>query len=143
MIGDKLNEWLMGNASAIAFITAVHQVVEVWDDLIDKDPVTPSEINAAFYTLFVTIPRNGFYQEHFALLSPIIETAIMDWHTANELEARKEQLETAFGLRCAGQALTVMCARIIGGVEWARKVNMELRTSGETFAAYAAEIGAK
>jgi hypothetical protein len=134
---EKLREWLKGDEDAVSLNAAVHQVVEVWDDLIDRDgPVVAEAINNAFYLLFVTIPRNAFYQQHFSVLNPLIESAILDWHAANEFERRRHQLETAFGLRCAGQALTVMCARIIGGVEWARSVNVQLRSSGETYAEY-------
>ena len=144
MNSERLAEWLKGHAAAIALVETIHDVVELWDDLIDRDcEIEPERINRAFYALFVTIPRNGFYQQHFALLNPLIESAILDWHTANALERDETGPETAYGLRCTGQAVTTMCARIIGGVEWALQVNKELRTAGESYADYAAEFGEK
>lgn len=143
---EHLNQWLRGDKDAIALVLAVHDVVEVWDDLIDKDvEVCPEMINAAFYAALVTIPRNRFYQAHFELLNPIIESAILDWHTANALENRKngDDLHTAYVLKCTGQSLTVLCARIIGGVSWARAVNLNIRSLGETWADYSAEFGVK
>jgi hypothetical protein len=139
MLHDHLHEWLRGNADAITFIRQIHEIAEVWDDLIDKDkPVCDSAINGAFYRALIGLPRNAFYREHFALLNPVMEAAILDWFTANDLEHRREgdDLHTAYVLRCGAQALTVMAARIIGGVEWARRVNLELRSQGDTWAEY-------
>lgn len=142
---EHLDRWLKGNAEAISFIIAMHDVAEIWDDLIDQDnEIDPERINKAFYLTLIQIPRNGFYQRNFNLLSPIVESAILDWHTANELEKRggEDDLHTAYGLRCASQSLTVLSARIIGGHEWAKDVNLEIRSLGDTWADYAAEHGA-
>lgn len=134
-------KWLKNDRDAVAFILAVHKVVELWDDLIDKDKdPQDADINAGLYAAMVTLPRNPFYQRHFALLSPLVESAILDWWTANELETQGgDGLHTSYILRCSGLALTVMCARIIGGVEWASAVNNELRSLGDTWAEYAAK----
>lgn len=143
---EHLGQWLRGNTDAIDLVLAVHDVVEVWDDLIDKDAeIRPEAINAVFYAALVTIPRNRFYKQHFDLLNPIIEAAILDWHTANALETRKtnDDLRNAYVLKCTGQLLTVLCARIIGGVNWARSVNLKIRSLGETWAEYSAEFGEK
>lgn len=143
-MSEQFARWLKGHADAITFVLAVHDVVELWDDLIDQDKeITPETINRVFYRALIEIPRNGFYQAHFATLSPLIESAIFDWHTANAFEKAKTNLETAYGLRCTLQSLTVMCARIIGGPSWAQAVNNEIRSAGETWAEYAYGFGDK
>lgn len=137
---------LLGNEDAAALNADLYQIVEMWDDLIDKDAATPDAgINAAFYTALIKLPRNAFYQRHFALLSPILESAILDWYAANALEKRRtgDDLRTSFILRCGVQAFTVMCARIIGGVDFACSVNLQLRSAGDSWAEYAAEFGEK
>lgn len=128
-----------GEPDAAAFLTGLHRIVDIWDDLIDKDkPVDDAAINAAFYAALVAIPRNPFYRAHFALLSPLIESAIIDWHTANALEKTGgDDLRTAHALRCAGYSVLIMCARIIGGVEWAEEVSLELRSGQSDWAEYA------
>lgn len=142
-INEILPEMLKGDSEAVAFNLALYEIVETWDDLIDHDPATPSAINGAFYAALVTLPRNGFYQRHFALLNPLIESAILDWYAANAFEAKgdAESLRASYMLRCQIQAVTVMCARIIGGVGWANKVNLELRSAGDTWAEYSSEHG--
>ena len=131
------------NAEAVELNTLLYQVAEAWDDLIDGDAVNADVINATFYAAMVTVPRNPFYQRHFALLNPLVEAAILDWFTANDLEKTRnvDKLRTSYMLRCGLQAVTVMCARILKGVVWANAVNMELRTAGDTWAEYAAEFG--
>lgn len=139
-----LSKWLRGHKEAIDMVLMVHDIVELWDDLIDKDKVpTSDDINRVFRTVLIELPRNGFYQDNFAQLNTLIESAIFDWHTANAFEAKKEHLETAFGLRCTIQSVTVIAARIIGGNEWAQKVSNEIRSAGETWAEYAYGFGEK
>jgi len=145
-IVELFSKWLCGNPEAISFITTVHQIVELWDDLIDQDkPVKPKAINAAFYAALIELPRNGFYRANFALLNPVFEAAILDWFTANALEQRWQEndLHSAYMLRCGIHMLTVMSARLIGGMEWANKVNLELRSLGDTFDEYSKEFGEK
>lgn len=140
---EHLMVWLKGCESAIDFILAMHQIAETWDDLIDGDrETTPKAINAAFYTSLITLPRNPFYQQHFHELSPIVESAILDWHTANALEKRNsgDDLRTAYTLRCGAQMLTVMSARIIGGQDWAQNVNLEIRSVGDSWADYSKQF---
>ena len=139
---DIIAKATKGNENAADFLLAIHQVADLWDDLIDKDkPVAADSINRAFYNALVAIPRNPFYGANFAALSPLIESAIIDWHTANAFEASKQNLQTAYGLRCSGQSLCIMTARIIGGSNFAETIALELRSAGDTWAEYAAKHG--
>jgi hypothetical protein len=85
-LNERLSVWLKGHAEAVAFILAIHEIYELWDDLVDGDETTEPRINKAFYLAMVDLPRNGFYRQNFALLSPIIELSIIDWWTANKFE---------------------------------------------------------
>lgn len=144
---EKMLGFVKGDHEAFDFLMNVHEIVEVWDDLIDKDKaVSDLALNDTFYRALIVLPRNGFYQRNFSLLNPIFEAGILDWFTANALEAKgdTESLMAARVLRCNLQQLMVMCARVVGGVEWAKRVGLELRTMGvETFAQYASELGVK
>lgn len=144
ILADRISEWLKGHRDAIEFVLTAHEIAELWDDLIDRDkPVEDISINVAFYKALVALPRNRFYQENFTLLNPVLESSILDWLTANQFEKSKEaeKLRHAWGLRFSPFALTVMSARIIGGFEWAQKVNAEFRALGEPWERYAKEHG--
>lgn len=143
-LDDVIETYLRGHREAIAFVRLMFDVFETWDDLIDADKVLEQrEINAAFYAALVLLPRNRFYAEHFALLNPLVETAIFDWYAANSYETAKSEagLRQAYVLRCTAQQLIVMAARIVGGPEWATDVNRQLRLLGDSWAQYAAEFG--
>jgi hypothetical protein len=141
---EHLGKWLKGNQSAVEFVLDLFRIVELWDDLVDNDnEITPKDVNKAFHAALITLPRNGFYHANFTLLNPIIEAGIFDWHTANHFEKKKENLETAFGLRCTLQSTIVLSARIVGGDEWAQTVSHEIRSLGETWAEYAYGFGVK
>lgn len=144
MNAETLSRWLQGNQEAIDFISIILQVVEIWDDLIDKDKdVDDDNINGIFYAALVSLPRLSFYRQNFDTLSPIIESAIFDWRTANSLEKKKDHqsLVTAYTLRCSGLSLIVISARIIGGHDWAMKVSNELRNSGDAWEQYRLKHG--
>lgn len=145
MSDERLVKWLKGHSEAIAFIEDIHRIVELWDDLIDRDrEPRPAEIHAAFTAALIGLPRNRFYMANFGLLSPILENAIDNWHVANALEHKGgEALQTSFILRCGILDMTTMAAKIIGGPEWALTVGIEMRQAGgDSFQKYAAEHGA-
>lgn len=131
-----------GNQAALEFLAAFHQIIEVWDDLIDKDnQVSDVAINAAFHIALISLPRNPFYREHFNVINPVIDSAILDWLAANELEKSTKEcdLREAYVLRCSCLSVTVQCAKIIGGVEWAASINHELRSLPDQWPEYAAK----
>lgn len=147
MSDARFVKWLCGNADAVRFIEDIHRIVELWDDLIDRDrEPSPDEINSGFAAALIGLPRNPFYMRHFGALSPILESAIDHWHIANDLErgGTSDGLHTSFILRCGIFALTVQAAKIVGGAEWARTVGNEIYQAGtDTFSEYLAEHGAK
>ena len=140
---ERLCDWLKGHQSAMAFIILIHEIAEIWDDLIDEECVDSCRTNRAFAAALVDLPRNAFYRENFGTLSPLVEMAILDWLTANELEKSKdrEKLRSAYVLRCGAMGLIVMSARIIGGSAWANNVNTEMRCLGDSWINYAQKHG--
>lgn len=147
MSDPRFVRWLRGDADAVRFITAIHRIVETWDDLIDKDkPVSEGEINSAFMTALIELPRNQFYMRNFATLNPILESAIDTWRVSNALERTKDDnaLTTAFILRCGVFALTIQSAKIIGGDDWGQTVGFEIYQAGDdSLERYRAEHGEK
>lgn len=116
----QLTPMLLGNVSAAQFITLVIEALHIWDDLIDKDKqVQDAAINDVFYSLFVVLPRNEFYKQHFSYLNPILVNAITNWHIANQMERQGDdyQLRIAYILRSSYVDLTTQCAVLVGGLE--------------------------
>jgi len=121
-----------GNQSAVDFVLMVARVVDVWDNLIDKDkPVTDKEINDAFWTLAIEMPANAFYRHFADDLRPVMATGIVNWMTANKMERSKEinhrAIEIAHVIRYSIADVALMAALLCGGHEWASEIGPELR----------------
>jgi hypothetical protein len=134
-----------GDADAAAFCLAVCSIVQCWDDLIDRDkPVSPEQINRAFWTALVEMPRNSFYRRFFDLLNPLWITGIQNWHAANFMEAggTEPELEIAFIIRSCCADILIGAATCVGGYEWARTVTPSVHRvcHGEGLKGYKANL---
>ena len=125
---EKVFEWLSGNSDAINLLLAVNQIIETWDDLIDKDrQLSDERVNLAFYNALVTVPNNNFYIEHRQYLTPIIIQAINTWLDANKLERGDvNDRAIAYTLRFMGIQLIQALVFLTGGVEKLRKHSIEM-----------------
>lgn len=131
MVRDQFFEHVCrGEAAARDFLLAIHDIAHVWDDLIDKDkPVTDDEINDAFFKALVVLPNNAFYRQHFTALQPLVMTSILNWLTANALEAsdKPDDKHISFVTRSAYTDLITYVAMLVGGPGWAVQQGPEIR----------------
>ena len=127
-IRDLAVVYFKGNEAAVDYIADFLAAWHIWDDLIDKDkPITDESINQAFINVFIKLPRNPFYQANFGILNPLMENAFINWFAANSLEQQNQNLRTAYDLRNTYLNIIVTCANIIGGVEWASLVAIDVQ----------------
>ena len=119
---------LQENQDAIEMMGELAKVSQVWDDLIDRDKeVTDNAINAVFISLLSTLPRNPFYASHLGELQPLIEGAIIDWLTANDLEQSGDAGPMSWILRDNLSSIAIGAAKIIGGMPWAIEISPIVR----------------
>lgn len=119
-----------GNQAAVEYVLMVARVVDVWDNLVDRDvPVSDEAINTAFWLLAVEIPRNAFFQAFANDLLPVTATGILNWLAANKLERSREHraIEIAHVIRYSIADVALLAALLCGGREWAEEVGPELR----------------
>lgn len=119
-----------GDAQALAFLSMMMDVVEIWDDLIDKDKsVTDSEINAVFVSLLLGLPQNQFFERNKAFLLPILTMCVNAWFDANKLEKADEKRlrQSAWWLKQMGVELYPAVAFLTGGFDHMRTVSQEAR----------------
>lgn len=127
---SKYQRFFRGNTDALALAMAVIRIADVWDDLVDRDEdVTESDINEAFVLALVELPRNPFYRAHMDELLPLMESGVLNWLTANRLEALggERELEIANIIRHDIGDLFLHMARLIGGFGWATEIAPELK----------------
>lgn len=114
-----------GNLAAQYFLQSIYHAIGVWDDLIDKDtPVPDRDINTAFEFFMIHLPQNPWYAVNFALLQPVMQAFIINWHSGNV--QKKEHPEQTYMLRQMFFDLVTQVAAIQGGLEFAKKINLRL-----------------
>ena len=141
----KLLEWLGGDVNALNYLLDMGEVLEVWDDLIDKDKPTPdARINNAFYLMSIKMPQNPFYVAYHQQLMPYWEMALNAWLDSVELEkGGKQEQMFAHVLRFSGIEVVFPVLRIVRGREVARSLSLEVRkffTMYETFDEYVEKL---
>jgi hypothetical protein len=122
LVIERLSFYLGGCDDAVRMMLGIIDLAHVWDDLVDRDqPVAPKAVNGALWFAVVGLQRNRFYAEHRDRLLPVIETGILNWFAANDLEAdgRMTSLEVAHVIRCQVGDVLLLAAEIIHGHEFA------------------------
>lgn len=126
----KLLDWMAGNTDAVAFLLDLSQIVEVWDDLIDKDAQpAETEIHAAFQAALINFPLNPFYRAHQDRLLPLVIVCINAWLDSVGMERGGDPHERmwAFFLKDFGLEIFLFCAMLTGGWAHMRSVSMDMR----------------
>ncbi|MAE21990.1 MAG: hypothetical protein CMK92_06115 [Pseudomonas sp.] len=138
---ENLEFFFCGNTSAIDFAMHFIKMVDVWDDIIDKDSPTNDDINRAFIIALTDFDENVFYASFREELKPIILSIILRWLDANKLEEKKEHLEKAYMLRAGLYDLFAHIAYLIGGFDWYGQIGEQIRKLyGENYKDYEEEI---
>lgn len=128
---NKLLDWFSGNKDAVICMVLISDIVELWDDLIDKDKViSDTTINRVFMATLLDLPRNLFWQKYSPAMTPIITMCINAWLDATEAEKSDElwKRRLAFYLRNMAIELVLYIAHITGGWEHMRAISLEVRT---------------
>lgn len=120
----QLLEWFGGDREALQFLLDISQVTELWDDIIDRDTITATQVNAAFWRALVTLPTNPFFQRNMAYLMPLIIQSINSWHDANELaEGTYNERAVAYTIRNMDIQIAQAIVYITQGYDRMREVS--------------------
>lgn len=126
-----VHEAACGDANAADFLFRVIEVAHLWDDMVDRDkPISDDDINRAFITALVTIPRNKFFQAYVGDLTAVMMVAIQNWLAATRVERGAIEalpLEAAFILRSSFVDLLTLVATINGGRKHGAEVAARVR----------------
>jgi len=126
---EFLQQVLKGHRSAVLFCELLFRISQVMDDIYDGDKeVSRRDFTEMMWEALVELPSNEFYMSNFAVLQPLVRSALNDWYDANELEHSGEHDQSiAFILRDQLTGLVSQCAYLVGGYQWLRHVSAEVR----------------
>jgi hypothetical protein len=126
---------LEGHPAAASFCRDLLDVLDVWDDLVDRDkPVCDEQINHAFQTAIFRFAANPFYQQHQLSLLPIMNAAAINWEVATTLErgGQVSDLNIAFILRSSYVDVLVACVGLTCGPQAALAAALLLRSAAHS-----------
>jgi hypothetical protein len=125
--------------SASDWLLDLWQVIQLFDDVHDGDPVGP--VMPALWAALVSMPGNAFYQANAAALQAAVATAILKWHAANEAEDAGEADERSFVWRAAYYDVVLLVVLLCHGqAEALRLAPFVMLLYGEPFADYREEF---
>lgn len=121
--------WMQGDHHARAFILQIAEIAEVWDDLVDGDPVPQYRLNGAFITAIFDLSGNPFFRKHSDYLRPILLAGINAWLDSTKMEKATDSWSRtwAYALRDWYMELVPACAFLVGGFDHMTVVSMAAR----------------
>ena len=137
-------EWFGGNKDAIDVYLLLQKLVDVWDNMIDKDKlVSDDEINDCFLTCLFRLPLNPVYSKIQQHVAPMWLGVVSAYEAANKLEKTKDEhcLAISHILRYSiGNIIAYMMMYCVG-IEESRKhiPNMWASLVAEDYETYADE----
>lgn len=137
---------LLGQEDAVDLCSMLGFVSQLWDDLIDGEPRSATDVNKAFLLALCAIPQNRFYQAHQAELVPMMRMVIFDWIDATALEKAADRSEKdlmmAYALRDSMASFVVQVAGLVGGPAHAFAMGPSIRRAlfDESFDDYKASL---
>ena len=112
---------VLNDENAIQMCLHLFKISQIWDDLHDGDSVDNNGLSDVFKMILVDLPDNPFYDKFRFQLRPLILSTILQWETANLMEAAKESPDKSYMLRAGIYGIFHMCVYFAHGSEVAKK----------------------
>jgi hypothetical protein len=122
-------EWFGGNQDALNMYRMLVDLVQIWDDLVDKDKEVPeSDINYAFLIALAYMPANPFYSLIQKDVLPMWIISLSAYEVANKFERDKDEkgLEISHNLRFAAGHVVAYMVHMCLGYEKAKDIMPEV-----------------
>lgn len=130
-LSDDATEWLIG----------LWEVIQLFDDIADGDPLDRDDVDAAIWNALVGLPANAFYQRNAHVLIPLMSVAVLKWKASDQVERNGEACATSFVWRAGYYDIVLATAQIEHGVEAAMDIGpVILKLYGESLEEYMKEM---
>ena len=127
--------------AAAAWLLDLWQVMQVFDDLADNDPVDRDTLDAMIYASTVDLPANPFYLAHAGQLAPLLASAVLRWKGSDTAERNGCADARSFVWRAAYYDIILMVVMICHGPKTAMyAADKVMALYGEKFEDYRKEM---
>lgn len=146
---DTAEHWLRRNfvealglpTDACDWLIDLWAVIQVFDDIVDGDPVRDDHLISTVWRTLVTMPVNPFFVANSAQLYPVLANAILKWQAANDMEASGQADERSFIWRASYYDVVMLAVFLCHGQAEASRLSSKVLTLyAETFADYRREF---
>lgn len=128
-------------SDAAAWLLNLWDVVQVFDDLYDRDEVGRTDILKTVWRVLVAMPANPFYKVNEPHLSPVIANALFKWEAANKVESDGAPTEVSFVWRAAYYDVVLMVVALCHGPDKALEMaHVVMGLYGEKYDDYRKEF---
>ena len=124
---DDAYEWLL----------SMWRVIQLLDDVVDKDDISEDDFNNALWDIMLRMPSNSFYRANMDALIPVVALQTAKWQASNAVEKSGLADEKSYMWRAGFYDLVLMvCLLCFGsGINVQKSVDA-LMTYGESYSEY-------
>ena len=127
--------------AAVEWLLALYDCIQVLDDVADGDKVERADLDAAIWSLLFAMPASPFFQQHSAVLLPLIAQAILKWQGSDAAERAGNPSAMAYAWRAGYYDIVLSVVCICHGAAAAVKAApFVMQTYGEKFEDYLKEF---
>jgi hypothetical protein len=126
---------------AIDWLLDLWHVIQIFDDVVDGDPISRGDADEAIWAALVKMPSNPFFIQHAHQLTPALVTMILKWHAADASERDGAADEVSFVWRASYYDVVLLVLSLCVGYAAAMaRAPLVLRFYGEKFSDYRKEF---
>ncbi len=138
---DNLTTALGMPAPAVDWLIMIYDVIQVFDDVADGDPVQREDLNATIWNTLVGMHQNAFFRANSQILAPLLASMILKWQASDTVEREKKADAKSFVWRAGYYDLILVAVSLVHGVGFATKNGHHVMALyGETLEDYLKEF---
>lgn len=126
---------------AVDWLIALWEVIQLFDDVADDDPIDRDDLDQVIFNALVGMPANPFFQKNASVLFPLLSIMILKWKASDTVERAGEACATSFVWRAGYYDIVLAVVQLVHGTEAAMEIgHAVLKMYGETLEDYMKEM---
>lgn len=126
---------------AVEWLVALWQVIQLFDDIVDGDPIDRDDADQALWNALIGLPANKFFQQNSTILFPLMSIALLKWKASDTVEREGNACATSFVWRAGYYDLVLAAVQITHGTQAAMEIGgAVLKLYGESLEDYMKEM---
>lgn len=141
MLREHLTKTFQLPAPAVDWLMMIFNIIQVFDDVADGDPVDRADLNRAIWDSLVGVYQNPFFVSHAHILTPVLATMVLKWHASDTVERKGEHDARSFVWRAGYYDLVLIAVQLVHGpTAAAENAHLVMQLYGEKFDDYMQEF---